>query len=262
MAIAITSTATLSRLDIVQGILDLLARGDLRANEMTSENELARKLDLAGRTPALREALALLARDGIVQPLPQRGYLVKAISSEDCREILRLRNATLRIVVERVSSKDLSGKLDRANQLLSELAVADSQQDSQRFVNLEGRLCCELARLSTLFTATQVIGAWSDQLRVFNASSPLSKKAMRQIHVNHSNILECLNLRERDGALKAVDSLSDAWLESLNDQEEVGLAVDKFTNKRKSKGKWSKLRQIGRTATVAKQTPRLAERRH
>src|SRR5438094_3567308 len=89
-----------SRLDLVEDIIELIVTGQVK--ELTSENELAHKIGLDGRTPALREALALLSRDGIVLPRPQRGYEVPSISLDEAKEIVELRAETQKLVVRKL----------------------------------------------------------------------------------------------------------------------------------------------------------------
>src|SRR6266852_6092753 len=96
---AITAERAKSRLDLVEDIIELIVTGKVPVNELTSENELAHKVGLDGRTPVLREALALLSRDGIVFPRPQRGYEVTPISHDEAKEIVELRAETQKLIV-------------------------------------------------------------------------------------------------------------------------------------------------------------------
>jgi DNA-binding GntR family transcriptional regulator len=169
-------------------------------------------LNLGGRTPALRESLALLARDGIVKPLPQRGYLVNAISADEAKQVVGLRSSTLTIVAERLAAKELGNRLEGAKSLLSELSTTSgSSGEGARFLAFEGRLCSEYARLSTLFTAAQVIGSWSDQLRVYHVTDPLSPSAEADICNTHSQLLERVECRDSAGAIKVVNRLCTVW---------------------------------------------------
>lgn len=216
MSTVISAPAEASRLDIVQGILDLIASRDLQINSMTSESELARKLSLSGRSPVIREALALLTRDGIVQPRPQRGYLIREISTDEAKEILRLRAASEKIVVEKLATLELSLRLDRAKGHRDHLCESSHREDCTTFLNFEGRLCRELARLSGLFTATQVVGAWSDQLRVFHASAPLGRGEMEQISDSYSTLLECVEEHDAQSAVATIDAQVQVRIENLN----------------------------------------------
>lgn len=89
-----------------------------------SENQLARELAIS-RTP-VREALAMLAAQGFVRSIPQRGVEVVSYSQDDIREILQLREAIDGYVVERLA-RELHVDLSDLYQLLDEMAAdADS----------------------------------------------------------------------------------------------------------------------------------------
>jgi len=206
MTKTITATTERSRLDIVQGILDLIAARDLEVNSMTSENELARKLELNGRSPVLREALALLTRDGIVQPYPQRGYLIREISTHEAKEIVRLRAASQKLVVEKLATLELGSRLNQADEHQRSLSESADSDDCPTFLTFEGRLCRELARLSSLFTATQVVGAWSDQLRVFYVPFPLEHNEMQEIGESYLTLLERIKQHDGDGAIVTIEA--------------------------------------------------------
>jgi DNA-binding GntR family transcriptional regulator len=217
--------ANTTRIDIVQGILDLIVSNDIHINQMTSEKELAGKLNLNGRSPALREALALLTRDAIVQPRPQRGYFVRGVSQDEAREILRLRAASERVVVEKLATLELGERLNRAWGLHGELSHRARLNDCASFVKLEGRFWCELSRLGHLFIATQAIGAWSDQLRVFHASVPLEQEQMEQVSEGDSDLLASVEGHDAVRAVEILDTQLDVRMEAVEATPEIEIDV-------------------------------------
>jgi DNA-binding GntR family transcriptional regulator len=68
-----------------------ILEGDLRPGSAISEAERAENLGVS-RTP-IREALQLLAREGLVEVFPKRGTLVARLSARDVRESFELREA-------------------------------------------------------------------------------------------------------------------------------------------------------------------------
>jgi DNA-binding GntR family transcriptional regulator len=75
------------------GVYDALKNeilsGDIAPGEMLSENAIARRFQVS-RTP-VREALAQLACEGLVQVMPQRGHLVRTVSFSEVMEAFRMR---------------------------------------------------------------------------------------------------------------------------------------------------------------------------
>ena len=72
----------------------------LRPGEALSENSLAASLNIS-RTP-VREAIQRLAREGLVQVLPQRGSYVALLSLRRIRDALFVREAVETEIVRRI----------------------------------------------------------------------------------------------------------------------------------------------------------------
>jgi DNA-binding GntR family transcriptional regulator len=70
---------------------DAITGGEYPSGAALFEVHLAEKLGMS-RTP-VREALQILARDGLVEIVPNRGYFVPRLSIEDLRELYELREA-------------------------------------------------------------------------------------------------------------------------------------------------------------------------
>lgn len=97
-----------------------IVRCKLMPGEELTENGLAAEYGF-GRTP-VREALGLLADEGLVKPVPRRGYLVASINFKDVLEIFALR---LLLEPEACRLAATSGRLDRNHLLhLAELLAA------------------------------------------------------------------------------------------------------------------------------------------
>ena len=188
--------------------------GELPPRTETSERVLGEKLGLGGRAPVLREALALLSRDGIVESLPQRGYLIRTFSVSEAGEIAALRAASEKLVVTRLSSLDVNHRLSIADQMFDSLKSEVERNDFATFAKLDGQLRCEWARLGGFITSVYSIGAWSDQLRVFYVSHPLTRAVAKEICRLHGSLLEAI--RTQNGhAVSVVDTLANVIQEHI-----------------------------------------------
>lgn len=72
--------------EVTNRVRDMIVDGRLKAGERIAELDLARQLGIS-RTP-LREALKVLASEGLVELLPQRGALVKVFTRKDAQDML------------------------------------------------------------------------------------------------------------------------------------------------------------------------------
>ncbi len=192
--------ASVTRFDVLSRIVDLIADLTLPQGEFTSELELAKLLGLPGRTPSVREALALLARDGVVQPYPQRGYFVPRITGEQAEEILLLRLSIFKAIITRLTSRASLSKLVAAEQLCAELA----SRGTQSFLKNETAYWNELARRGGFIFAVQNLNASGDQLRIFHASHPLPDEIIDVTATHYERVLHCITEHNSEGAIAAV----------------------------------------------------------
>ncbi|MFT8244468.1 GntR family transcriptional regulator [Roseomonas sp. BN140053] len=102
---------------------ELILEGELSPGERLSENTVADRLS-ASRTP-VRAALARLAEEGLLEPIPSGGFTVKAFSEREIRDAIEVRGTleglAARFAAERGASvqglghlRDLLGRIDAA----------------------------------------------------------------------------------------------------------------------------------------------------
>jgi DNA-binding GntR family transcriptional regulator len=100
----------------VDVLRDQILGGHLRAGELIQERDLAAKLEMS-KTP-VREALALLCEEGLVQLFPRRGYLVRPLTIEDALDTFDLRlileGAASERAATRISDEQLAKLRDLA----------------------------------------------------------------------------------------------------------------------------------------------------
>jgi DNA-binding GntR family transcriptional regulator len=157
----------LRRQAIVRSILADVFQGRLRAGRHLVTQELADRFGVS-HTP-IREALAALAGIGIIDLLPNRGAVVRPVTSKEVREICQVRR-----VLECQATRSACGRIDLAelNALAGDLRrlkamkapsasrfIAEARGIDSRLHDLiagscgNGFLAKELGRLKILFRA-------------------------------------------------------------------------------------------------------------
>jgi len=125
-------------------IREMILRGRLAPGQRLAEAPLAEALGVS-RTP-VRQALPVLAREGLLQEHDTRGYIVRGFSTADILDALDLRGAlegfTARRVAEQGASRALIGALrqllEEGDRIFSKGHIEES--DEALYADMNGRL--------------------------------------------------------------------------------------------------------------------------
>jgi GntR family transcriptional regulator, vanillate catabolism transcriptional regulator len=125
-------------------IREMILRGKLTPGQRLAEAPLAELLGMS-RTP-VRQALPLLAREGLLQEHESRGYMVRGFSTADILDALDVRGAleglAARRVAEAGASRTLIGALRQVlkdgDQIFGKGHIAES--DEALYADMNGRL--------------------------------------------------------------------------------------------------------------------------
>jgi DNA-binding GntR family transcriptional regulator len=117
-------------------IKDGILSSRLVAGQLLKGPDLAVLFDMS-RTP-VREALSLLAKEGLVTSLPRTGYLVSSVTVEDVKEIFELRLHLEGVAAELVATRATASELDGFERVDIEVRelVRDLAPDDPRTVRL------------------------------------------------------------------------------------------------------------------------------
>ena len=162
------------RSQALEAILDAIGNRTIALGTKKSENELAQLLNIS-RTP-VREALAILSRDGIVTQIPQRGVWVRTISPEEAEEAMWLRYDVEARAVETLAASGTTPA--DAERIEEELAKASSADE---FLKLEIGYHASLAEQAGLATGARAIRTWGNVLRVFFSGVDLMPEQRSQM---------------------------------------------------------------------------------
>lgn len=116
-------------------IEQLIVQLELRPGQALSEIELSERLGI-GRTP-VREALQRLAREHLVQVLPQRGVLVSEIDIKRQLRLLETRREVERLVARCAARRATEAERAQFSELAREFSAAAKQGDHERFMRAD-----------------------------------------------------------------------------------------------------------------------------
>lgn len=185
------------------GARELIYSGAIRPGERMSEPVLAERLGLS-RTP-VRAALARLAQEGLLEPIPTGGYQVRAFSHADVIDAIELRGVlegmAARMAAERGAPRE---RLAEMQAILAELdGVVAQARSFDAYVRLNERfheLLAELAGSDLLrreiARATGLPFASPSAFLEAQAALPVFREVMTLAQAQHRALAEAIAARE------------------------------------------------------------------
>lgn len=171
---------------------------DLRLDERKLAEQLA-----ISRTP-IREALARLAQDGLVEILPRKGVFVHRKSRDEILEMVvtwaALESMAARLATEVASSEDIARLRDFAQSHSAAASTAEIEEYSDTNIKFHQRIL-ELSGCSLLGKTAD--GLFTHMHAVRKRAMGESDRASRSV-VDHMGIIEALENRNADLAERLV----------------------------------------------------------
>lgn len=178
----------------------MIVRGELAPGVRLSEPDLTDQLGI-GRTP-LREALLLLAREGLIHLQPQSGSFVSAIDIERVREAQFIREHLECGIIRQVAARVDRHGLGDIRRLLEQQDEACDEPD--RFYDLDEDLHATFCRIAGRPGVWQLIQQSKMHMdRVRRLSLPMADQIQRLIG-QHRAILDALGQGDPDRAEAAL----------------------------------------------------------
>jgi len=187
-----------------QAIKQAIIAGQLESAKIYSITELSETFEV-GRTPA-REALVILASEGLIDPIPRSGYQVKSLSIHDMLEIFHLRSVLevegVGLAAKRITDDDIH-LLEENNRLEQEIALSPHMDESIHSyrkgydLNLEFHLT--IARASGNNRLADLLEKLLNELERVLAHDPYIAEPQQ-----HAEILEALKRRDKLGSQEAM----------------------------------------------------------
>jgi DNA-binding GntR family transcriptional regulator len=187
-----------------QAIKRAIIAGQLESAKIYSIAELSETFEV-GRTPA-REALVILASEGLIDPIPRSGYQVTSLSIHDILEIFHLRSVLevegVGLAAERITEDDID-LLEENNRLEQELAKSPPLDKStlsyRKGYELNSEFHLTIARAAGNNRMADLVEKLLNELERVLAYDPYIAEPQQ-----HAEILEGLKQRDRLGSQQAM----------------------------------------------------------
>ena len=195
---------------VVSRLRDMIIEGQLPAGNRIHEGELCQHLGIS-RTP-LREALKVLAMEGLVDLTPGRGATVRRLTAKDIQDMLSVLSALERLAgtltCQQATDEDIQEIRRLHDEMLSFYAAGDSLPYFKRNQQIHTRLI-ELSGNESLAFVHDLLQTRLKRIRYIGDRKPDTWSAAV---ADHEEIIAALEARDGEKlSAVLVEHLSSTW---------------------------------------------------
>jgi DNA-binding GntR family transcriptional regulator len=179
--------------EIAEIIRDKITEGELDEGSFIDEAEMSAQLKVS-RTP-IREALKVLANEGLVEIFPNRGSYVSRITGEDARHLIELLADLEGFGGELASGRASDEAIQSIKAVHENMVTAFVAEDKPKYFRLNQVIHEEIVEASANKHLIYAHHRCSRRLRRIRYLSNLKQKAWRKSVADHEAILDALTRR-------------------------------------------------------------------
>ncbi|MCA3635685.1 MAG: GntR family transcriptional regulator [Rhabdaerophilum sp.] len=181
--------------EVAERIRDLIRAGELEPNSRVNELELAERFGIS-RTP-LREAIKILATEGLLELLPNRGARVPAVNEAEIDEMLEviagLEANAARLLAKRITDSEIADIAELHEAMLE----AFERRDEARYFTLNRQIHEAMMRAAKNATLAQLYAGLSSRIQRFRYAAHKTPEQWQRAIDEHEEMLRLMI--ERDG---------------------------------------------------------------
>ncbi|MEX2500912.1 MAG: GntR family transcriptional regulator [Trueperaceae bacterium] len=190
------------RLRIASVLRDAILEGDLRPGAPLTETALAEQLEVS-RAP-VREAIRILAKEGLIDSEPYRGSRVRTLDRRDVEEVYSLRGLHESFAVERIVQGSAPDGLDDLTEICERMRRHADAGDMRAVSAEDERFHRRMIELADHTLLASIWAQLSLRVRQIMSLRNLQIEDPHRVAENHVLIVEALRSKQLDVALERV----------------------------------------------------------
>lgn len=184
------------RESVVDLVRSAIVAGEMRPGEIYSVPVLAARFGISG-TP-VREALLDLAKDGLLDPVRNKGFRVTTLSDEDLDAIYRIRELLEVPSIADVVAAAGPADLVRLRELCRRIEQAAADGDLTAYLAADREFHLSMLRITGNTRLVEIVSSLRSQTRLFGLPPLVAKKALGASAREHRQLLGLLTKRDID----------------------------------------------------------------
>jgi DNA-binding GntR family transcriptional regulator len=179
-----------------------ILEGRLKPGSQLRETHLAADLGVS-RAP-LREALGLLAEEGLVEKIPYRGAFVAEVSSESIAEIASLRKRLEPYAIELALPRLKGSTRIKVNRALEDMALGADSNDPAATIYAHMAFHRAFYELSGHRLLLDLWRSWEAQLQLFFSADHQLFADLHDMVVDHRRLLEIIETGDMEAITEEI----------------------------------------------------------
>jgi len=188
--------------EVTARLRSLIVQSQIKPGERVPELEISKDLGVS-RTP-IREALKVLASEGLVDLLPLRGAVVKTFSDKDASDMLEVMGLLEIFAAQKACQADQK-KIDRVLAMHEKMKLLFAKGKRPEYFELNQKIHDELVEMSGNEPLMMVHSMLSKRMRSLRYSGNSTPDNWRGALEDHEEIATALGKRDMKAIKKAVN---------------------------------------------------------
>jgi DNA-binding GntR family transcriptional regulator len=188
--------------EVTARLRSLIVQSQIKPGERVPELEISKDLGVS-RTP-IREALKVLASEGLVDLLPLRGAVVKTFSDKDASDMLEVMGLLEIFAAQKACQADQK-KIDRVLAMHEKMKLLFAKGKRPEYFELNQKIHDELVEMSGNESLMMVHSMLSKRMRSLRYSGNSTPDNWRGALEDHEEIATALGKRDMKAIKKAVN---------------------------------------------------------
>jgi DNA-binding GntR family transcriptional regulator len=202
----------------------MLVEGRIPPGAKLNERELAEVLQVS-RTP-LREAIKMLAAEGLVELLPNRGAIAVALTEEDVRNTFEVMAGLEGLSGELAARRITDAELAEIKAMHFEMMAAYTRSDLSNYYRLNARIHSAINAAAKNPVLTMTYNQVNARLQALRFRSNQDGDKWKRAVMEHERMIDALSARDpdvmRDVLLTHLNNKRDVVLDQLRREEGAG----------------------------------------
>jgi len=188
--------------EVTARLRSLIVQSQIKPGERVPELEISKDLGVS-RTP-IREALKVLASEGLVDLLPLRGAVVKTFSDKDASDMLEVMGLLENFAAQKACQADQK-KIDKVLAMHKKMKLLFAKGKRPEYFELNQKIHDELVEMSGNESLMMVHSMLSKRMRSLRYSGNSTPDNWRGALEDHEEIATALGKRDMKAIKKAVN---------------------------------------------------------